>query len=109
MAQAGTSGSLAMSVADVRCESGVEAMPSDAKLLFIYLFKAMAQEKNRSGCKKKKKTRQSLVYLCHLAGLLTAWGRGHKSHLLFLAEKTKKKKSIMRQMAACYWDRLWSV
>lgn len=89
VAQAGTSGSLAMSVADVRCESGVEAMPSDAKLLFIYLFKAMAQEKSRRGC---KKTKQSLLYSCHLAGLLTAWGWGHESHLLFLAEKKNKTK-----------------
>lgn len=48
MAQAETSGSLATSVADVRCESGDEAMPSDVKL-FFYLFKAMAQEKNRRG------------------------------------------------------------
>lgn len=49
MAQAETSGSLATAVADVRCESGDEAMPSDIKLFFFYLFVAMAQEKNRRG------------------------------------------------------------
>lgn len=69
MAQAETSGSLVTAVADVRCESEHEAMPFDVKL-FFYLFKAMAQEKPEEGGKKK----QSVLYLCHLAMLLTAWG-----------------------------------
>lgn len=70
MAQAETSGSLATAVAAVRCESGDEAMPSDVKMfLFIYL-RQWLKRKTEEGEKKER----PLLYLCHLARLLTAWG-----------------------------------
>lgn len=52
MAQAETSGSLATAVADVRCESGDEAMPSDIKFFFfIYLWQWL-KRKTEEGEKK---------------------------------------------------------
>lgn len=97
MAQAETSGSLATAVADVRCESEDEAMPSDVKknsfFFFIYLRQWLKRKQKRVN---KKKEKTVLAFFVPSGKAIDCMGmRAQESSVVF-----GKKGPLMRQMGA---------